>query len=210
MKLKVCGMRDPDNVRELLDQVRPDWMGLIFHPSSSRFVTDEYAAFMKEIAVKKVGVFVNSSLTNILKKIQDFDLSTLQVHGNESVDEVKEIKENTGKEIFKVYAVQDQIQWSILEPYLPYVDYFLFDTFTKAYGGSGRAFNWDLLLDYPFEIPFLLSGGIGLEHVEAIREIQQKVPQMKGVDINSKFEFEAAFKDIGSIKRFKTAIETVS
>lgn len=202
-------MRDPDNVRELLNQVSPDWMGLIFHPNSSRFVTDDYASFMKEIPVKKVGVFVNSSLTNILKKIEDFGLSTLQLHGNESVDEVKETKENTGKEIFKVYAVHDHIQWTALEPYQPYVDYFLFDTFTKAYGGSGRAFNWDLLLDYPFEIPFLLSGGISLEHVEAIRDIHQKVPLMKGVDINSKFELAAAFKDIGSIKRFKTGIETV-
>lgn len=210
MKLKVCGMRNPDNVRELLDQVSPDWMGLIFHPSSSRFVTDEYAAFMKGIAVKKVGVFVNSSLNNILKKIKDFDLSTLQLHGNESAEEVKEIKENTGREIFKVYAVQEEIHWSSLEPYLPHVDYFLFDTFTKAYGGSGRAFNWDLLLDYPFETPFLLSGGISLEHIEAVRDIHQKVPQMEGVDINSKFELEAAFKDIESIKRFKTALESVS
>lgn len=206
MRLKVCGMREPDNVKELLLEVQPDWMGLIFYPPSSRYVSQEFAPFLKNLPIKKVGVFVNSGLSNIMEKIQDFGLSTLQLHGDESVEEVRILKEKTAKEIFKVYSVQEKIHWPKLEPYLPYVDYFLFDTFTDAYGGSGKKFEWELLMDYPYETPFLLSGGISLEHVEAIRNIQDKVPQMLGVDINSKFEIAPGMKDINMIKKFKSLL----
>jgi phosphoribosylanthranilate isomerase len=207
MKLKVCGMRDPENIRKLLDQIQPDWMGLIFHPPSPRLVDGIHADFIKQLKVRKVGVFVNAEISDIEEKIESFGLTTLQLHGEETVYEVSKIKGKTGLEIFKVFSVNDSIDWNLLEGYLPFVDYFLFDTFTKSYGGSGKTFNWELLIGYPFEKPFLLSGGISLDHIEAITNLQSKVPQMKGIDINSKFEIEPGFKNLALIEEFKGEID---
>lgn len=203
MKLKVCGMREPDNIRELVDQIQPDWMGLIFHPSSPRFVNSTNADFIKALDIRKVGVFVNADIADIAEKINSFGLTTLQLHGEEPVDEVMKIKEKTELEIFKVFSVNDSIQWDLLEGYLPFVDYFLFDTFTNSYGGSGKTFNWQLLQDYPFEKPFLLSGGLSLDHLDSIQNLQSQVPQMKGIDINSKFEIEPGYKNLALIDEFK-------
>jgi phosphoribosylanthranilate isomerase len=206
MKLKVCGMREPDNIRQLVGQIQPDWMGLIFHPASPRYVDSIAAEQIREIKVSKVGVFVNAVVSEIEEKIQDFGLSTLQLHGGETVDIVSEIKEKTGLEIFKVFSVDEHIRWDSMEAFLPYVDYFLFDTFTKSYGGSGKTFNWQLLQDYPFDKPFLLSGGINIDHIDAILNLKSSVSQMAGVDINSKFEIKPGLKDVNIISEFKKMI----
>lgn len=199
-------MREPDNIRELIDQIQPDWMGLIFHPPSPRFVDGMHADFIKDFNVRKVGVFVNAEISEIEEKIQSFGLTTLQLHGEETVDIISKIKEKTGLEIFKVFSVNDTIHWELLEGYLPFVDYFLFDTFTKSYGGSGKTFNWQLLKSYPFEKPFLLSGGLSLDQTEGIKNLQSQVPQLKGLDINSKFEIKPGIKDLDLIEDFKGSI----
>jgi phosphoribosylanthranilate isomerase len=207
MKLKVCGMRDPDNVRELYSQINPDWMGLIFYPPSPRYVDDIYADVLKDIPVKKVGVFVDMDWKEIKDKVSTFGLSALQLHGEESVEQVKRIKEKIGLPIIKAVSVHEKVIWEDLKPYLPFVDYFLFDTFTQAYGGSGKTFNWKLLMDYPFEKPFLLSGGLSCDHAALIKSFQQNMPQMIGIDINSKFEMEPGLKDIEMIHELKKKIE---
>ena len=207
MKLKVCGMRESANVKSLVESIQPDWMGLIFYPASPRFVDDIQADWIRETVIKKVGVFVDASFSEIAEKIQKFGLSTLQLHGEESIEEVKKLKDKTGLEIFKVFSIGQNIDWSILEAYLPHVDYFLFDTFTNAYGGSGKTFNWQILLDYPFDKPFLLSGGLSIVHAEAILELQSKIPQLAGVDINSKFEIEPGLKDIDLVSEFKNSLK---
>lgn len=207
MKLKVCGMRDPDNVRELYSQINPDWMGLIFYPPSPRYVDDIYSDALKDIPVKKVGVFVDMDWKEIKDKVSTFGLSALQLHGEESVEQVKRIKEKIGLPIIKAISVNEKVIWEDLKPYLPFVDYFLFDTFTQAYGGSGKTFNWKLLMDYPYEKPFLLSGGLSFDHAELIKNFKQKIPQMAGIDINSKFEIEPGLKDIEMIHVFKKIIK---
>lgn len=199
-------MRDPENIRELIDKIQPDWMGLIFHPPSPRFVDSLHSDFIKGLKVKKTGVFVNAEISDIKERIRSFGLTTLQLHGEETVENVREIKEETELEIFKVFSVDDAIHWDLLEDYLPIVDYFLFDTFTKSYGGSGKAFNWQLLQDYPFDKPFLLSGGINIDHIDSILKLKSTVPQMTGVDINSKFEIEPGNKDLALINEFKWKI----
>lgn len=200
-------MRELANVNDLLDQVQPDWMGLIFYPASPRFVDDIQADWIRETTVKKVGVFVDAAFSEIVEKTQKFGLTTVQLHGDESADEVNKIKEKTGLEVFKVFSIDQKINWNKLEEYLPHVDYFLFDTFTNAYGGSGKTFNWEILLDYPFDKPFLLSGGLNIGHVEAIKDMKSKVPRLAGVDINSKFEIEPGLKEIELITEFKKLIK---
>lgn len=203
MEIKVCGMRDPENIRELIDQVKPDWMGLIFYPKSPRFVSDQSANQIAGFPVKKVGVFVNEAEEEILKRIKDFDLSAVQLHGQETPDFVESLSKRTSAEIWKVISVQDQIDWQSLKSYLPFVSKFLFDTATSAHGGSGQKFDWKVLETYPFDKGFLLSGGLDEESVEEISALAEKLPQLQGVDLNSKFEDSPGMKNIGILKKFK-------
>ena len=203
MKIKVCGMRDPGNIQQLLDRVTPDWMGLIFYEKSPRFVSESLAEKIKVFPVNKVGVFVNESSERMLDFVTAFGLHSLQLHGQEPVSQVRELRENTELEIFKVFSVSDQVDWKKLEDYEPWVDYFLFDTFTVGHGGSGKAFNWQILLDYPLQKPFLLSGGIGLEEIDSVIELGSSIDKMAGVDVNSRFEFSPANKNIEALKQFR-------
>lgn len=203
MEIKVCGMRDPENIRELIDQVKPDWMGLIFYPKSPRFVSDQSANQIAGFPVKKVGVFVNEAEEEILKRIKDFDLSAVQLHGQETPDFVESLSKRTSAEIWKVISVQYQIDWQSLKSYLPFVSKFLFDTATSAHGGSGQKFDWKVLETYPFDKGFLLSGGLDEESVEEISALAEKLPQLQGVDLNSKFEDSPGMKNIGILKKFK-------
>lgn len=206
MEVKVCGMRERENILRLVLEVKPDWMGLIFYPKSPRFVADELAAQVAGIDVKKVGVFVNENLTEILKKIEVFQLSAVQLHGSEPVGFVEELSQKTTVEIWKVVSVREAIDWESLRGYLPFVSKFLFDTATSEHGGSGRKFNWEVLERYPFETGFLLSGGLDEGSAAEVLALAQKVPQLEGVDLNSKFEDAPGLKNIQKLKNFKEKI----
>ncbi len=203
MEIKVCGMRDLENIRELIDQVNPDWMGLIFYPKSPRFVSDQSANQTAGFPVKKVGVFVNEAAAEILKKIRDFDLAAVQLHGHESPEFAELLSKKTSAEIWKVISVQDQIDWKSLEGYIPFVSKFLFDTATSAHGGSGQKFDWAILETYPFDKGFLLSGGLDEVSHEEILALAAKLPQLQGVDLNSRFEEVPGLKNVGRLKKFK-------
>ena len=204
MELKVCGMREAENIRRLISEVKPDWMGLIFYPKSPRYVIDEKAADLKELPVKKVGVFVNESEPEILRKVAQFGLSAIQLHGNESPDFVKSLGEKTKAELWKVISVGAEIHWKSLEDYLPYVSKFLFDTATSAHGGSGKKFDWRVLETYPFDKGFLLSGGLDEESGAEVLALRKQIPRLQGVDLNSKFEDAPGLKNIEKLKNFKS------
>ena len=206
MEMKVCGMRDPENIRSLISEVGPDWMGLIFYPKSPRYVSDEKAADLKEFPVKKVGVFVNESEAEILRKVEQFGLTAIQLHGKESVEFVKDLSEKTNAELWKVISVGSEIEWKSLEGYLPFVSKFLFDTATAAHGGSGKRFDWKVLETYPFDKSFLLSGGLDEESVEDVLALREQIPQLQGVDLNSKFEDAPGVKNIEKLKNFKSRL----
>lgn len=206
MEIKVCGMRDPENIRELMDQVKPDWMGLIFYPKSPRFVSDQSANQFAGFPVKKVGVFVNEEEDQILKRIRDFDLSAVQLHGQETPDFVESLSKKTSAEIWKVISVREQIDWQSLKGYLPFVNKFLFDTATSVHGGSGQKFDWRVLETYPFDKSFLLSGGLDEESVDGILALADKLPQLQGVDLNSRFEDAPGLKNIEKLQKFKKRI----
>ncbi len=206
MKIKVCGMRDSENVKQLIQEVKPDWMGLIFYSKSSRFVPDDFAEKIKVIEVLKVGVFVNESIEFILEKISQFDLSVIQLHGNESPEYVRKLKLKTGKKLWKVISVGESIDWETLRDYVGLIEYFLFDTATSGHGGSGEKFNWKVLESYPFEKGFLLSGGLDEESEKEVLSLADRMPQLIGVDLNSKFEDAPAVKNIEKLKSFKNRL----
>ena len=198
MKLKVCGMKYPENIAELV-KLPIDWMGLIFHEQSPRFVGDLDAAFLQTIpsSIRLTGVFVNKSKEYILDKVEKYRLKTVQLHGSESPVLCKELK-SSGVEVIKAFQVENPDDLRECVFYETACDYFLFDTKTLQYGGSGKKFDWKILSAYSCETPFFLSGGIDLEDIETIKRLKMK--QIHAIDINSKFEIAPGIKDINKIK----------
>ena len=203
MEIKVCGMRERDNCYQLVQEVNPDWIGLIFYPKSPRLVPAESVDWLAELPIKKVGVFVGEEQSEIRSKAALFGLSALQLHGGESVEVVQQLKKDTELEIWKVFGVGENLDWKLMEEFVPHVDRFLFDTATASKGGSGKTFDWRLLKDYPFEKGFFLSGGLRLEHATEVLELGKDIPQLLGVDVNSGFEIAPGLKHIPDLKEFK-------
>ena len=205
MKLKVCGMRDNENIESLI-ALKPDFMGFIFYKKSKRFVAD-FPTTEIPLSIKKVGVFVNESLDTVLDIVEKHNLDCVQLHGNETPEYIDEllhselVSESHPIEVFKAFSVDDSFDFSKTDAYQKVCDYMLFDTKGKDYGGNGVKFNWDVLQKYKGEIPFILSGGITKNDVEEIKKINHSA--FVGLDINSGFEIEPALKNINEIKEFK-------
>lgn len=193
--IKICGMKYPDNILEV-GSLLPDYMGFIFWEKSARYFDGLIPTLPKSI--KKVGVFVNETVVNIIEKVVKYDLQAVQLHGKESVDFCVELRNKLPKgiEIIKVFSIQDEFDFSILQPFEGLCDYFLFDTKGKLPGGNGTTFDWKVLKEYPSKKPFFLSGGIGPEELEAVEEIIKTNLPVYAIDVNSKFEIEPGLKNI--------------
>ena len=227
MIVKVCGMRDADNVQQVA-QLGVDMMGFIFYPKSPRYfkeTEDEFFAFPRtevDKDVKRVGVFVNDTFENIEIQTIRLGLDAVQFHGSESPEFCKNFQvmheefvftqlkpwfEEQGIEVnMKPFKLIKAISVSTAEDiqkykeYVGAVDLFLFDTKCKTVGGSGQQFDWQVLEQYDGDVPFLLSGGIGPEDAEKVKEFHH--PKCVGIDLNSKFEIEPGLKDVEKLKTF--------
>ena len=196
MKLKICGMKYSENILEV-SELLPDYLGFIFWEKSSRYFDGEIPEIARSI--KKVGVFVDATSEEIISKIKKYDLNVVQLHGDESPEFCRNLKMKN-IEIMKVFSVNDDFNFSVLEPFENACDYFLFDTKGKLPGGNGITFNWQILQHYKLTKPFFLSGGIGLNDIEDIKKLNLPI---YAIDVNSKFEIEAGLKNIELLKNFK-------
>ena len=214
MIVKVCGMRDPKNIEALLE-LPIDLMGLIFYKKSSRNVLDSQAAEIVAASgdkVKRVGVFVDEDLDKVIQRVEKFKLEYVQLHGKETPDYCYDLLAKSAKtygcsdelQLIKAFSVDEQFDFSITKGYTAYCKYFIFDTKGKNAGGNGITFDWNLLKQYKRSTPFLLSGGIDAQSAEAIKALD--LPQLAGVDLNSKFEDSPAMKNIDLLKGFLTQI----
>jgi phosphoribosylanthranilate isomerase len=181
-------------------------MGFIFYKASKRFVQelDPLAVSQLSENIAKVGVFVNHDLIEVVQTAKKYSLDLLQLHGSESADYVSALKQQlVGSDIklMKAFGVDENFKFEALEDYERSVEYFLFDTQTPDHGGSGQQFNWDLLNGYRLEKPYFLSGGIGLESIATIKNINDE--RLFAIDVNSKFEIEPGIKDINKLREFK-------
>lgn len=201
MKIKVCGMRDTNNILELI-KLKPDYMGFIFYEKSKRFVTN-FPEVKIPSEIKKVGVFVNETIDKVIEIAEKYKLEAIQLHGNESLEYIEELIVLLIRkvEIFKAFSVDDTFDFSKTDAYQKACDFLLFDTKGKDYGGNGVKFNWQILENYKGTTPFLLSGGISKVDASEIKKISHKA--FVGIDINSGFEIEPALKNIANIKEFK-------
>ena len=206
MKLKICGMKYPENILEV-GALLPDYMGFIFWKKSARYFNGIIPELPKSI--QKVGVFVNATLEEILEKIEKHDLQAVQLHGEESVDFCETLKKKIPKEmeVIKVFSILDTFDFAALKPYEPVCDYFLFDTKGKLPGGNGTTFDWKVLEKYPSSKPFFLSGGIGIEEMETVNEILKTNLPVYAIDVNSKFEIEPGLKNIELLSSFKNNLK---
>ena len=205
MKLKICGMKYPDNILEV-GSLLPDYMGFIFWEKSARYFDGVLPNLPQSI--KKTGVFVNASQEDIVAKVNQYDLQVVQMHGHESVAFCLELKEHLGNtiEIIKVFSVDAEFDFNQLIPFETVCDYFLFFFFLKLPGGNGTTFDWKVLEKYPSQKPFFLSGGIGLDEIDLVNEIVKTDLPIYAIDVNSKFEIEAGLKDKEKLDRFKQKI----
>ena len=211
MKIKVCGMRNSENIQGLI-ALEPDFMGFIFYDKSKRFVAD-FPKVAIPLSIKKVGVFVNESIENVSKLVTEHQLDYVQLHGEESPDYCSELlkaQSNSSSESFQLgimraFSVDENFDFSQTEKFNATCDYFIFDAKGKERGGNGVKFNWDILQNYTGEKPYLLSGGISKNDVNLITEFLQKKENNRcvGLDINSGFEIEPGLKNINDIKEFK-------
>ncbi len=175
-------------------------IGLNFYPPSSRYIPRYDELAIQQIAqdISKVGVFVKEGLKTLQDITQQYGLDYVQLHGDESVDYCRAASQFA--KVIKVFRVDDEFSFSDIKPYETSVDYFLFDTKTTDYGGSGRQFSWDMLQQYQGTKPFLLSGGIGPDDAATIKSIDH--PSFAGIDINSRFELAPAIKSYDMIATF--------
>jgi len=204
MKLKVCGLKHPNNIIAI-QNLKVDFTGFIFYDKSSRNIelTEDVVKTIKKLRTQKVGVFVNENLNEIKRLKKLLDLDYIQLHGNESVEFCKDLQVHA--KIIKVFKVDDAFDFSQCESF-EFSDYFLFETNGKLAGGNGVKFNWKILNRYDLDTPFFLSGGIGVNEIEDLKKI--KHPQLAVVDVNSGFEIEAGLKNIELLKQFKDELQS--
>lgn len=206
-QVKVCGLTKLNQIKELVD-LKVNFLGFIFYEKSPRYVLNHLS--LEQISEinhqAKVGVFVNEDLEKIIEISGQADLNFIQLHGDETEDFISELRQKLNLKIgiIKVIRVGNEIEkvfdYAQTDNYgQTNINYLLFDTDSKAFGGTGKTFDWNILNDIKIPIPYFLSGGISLENVGDLKNINQ---QPIALDINSKFEIEPGNKDLEKIKEF--------
>ena len=231
MKLKVCGMKYQDNIKEVAT-LQPDYLGFIFYEKSARYFQEDIPEISQTI--KKVGVFVDADFNDVIEKIKTHNLQAVQLHGAESPEYCLKLKHHYEEkydeiisskkpdchdfsqkslnykkiEIIKVFSIKDQFNFDDLKPYELVCDYYLFDTKGKLPGGNGYTFDWNILKDYPSTKPYFLSGGIGLDEIENIKSFIKSNASKNcfSIDVNSQFEIEPGLKNIEILQEFKSEL----
>ncbi len=223
-------MKYIENIQQIAE-LNPDYLGFIFYEKSKRNFEGNIPELPKEI--KKTGVFVNEIPEILVSMIEEYQLDAIQLHGDESVEYIRLLKENLQQaeldsashyvqskknrgskrknlnqvQVIKVFGIKDEFNFDVLQPYLEEVDYFLFDTKGKERGGNGTKFDWSVLEQYPFDKPFFLSGGIGPEDIEQIQIVRKTNLPIYALDVNSKFEIKPGLKNTNEVKNFKNKLE---
>lgn len=211
-------MRDADNIRDI-SALGVDMIGLIFYPPSPRYVQQfssgagiipDYAPDMGKTPLR-VGVFVDDMPQNIVTRVYNYKLDYIQLHGNEPRETLENLRATIDPDIkpkikiIKAISVSSAEDIKKYKEYVGAADLFLFDTECKTVGGSGERFDWQVLQAYDGDVPFLLSGGIGPDDAERIKNFHH--PKCIGIDLNSKFEIEPALKDVEKLKQFLVKVK---
>ena len=207
MNVKVCGMRNAQNIQEV-ERLGIDMMGFIFWPRSSRYVSERPAYLPTKC--KRVGVFVDQPLEEVMQTARDYSLDYIQLHGNESPDYLRQLR-SPSFAVIKAFNIATAADFVQTEDYRGLADAFLFDTKGKSVGGNGEKFDWGVLDSYDSDVPFLLSGGICPADAPSVRSLfasgrKPFASKCIGIDLNSRFETAPGMKDAAALRRFLSAL----
>ncbi len=200
MKIKICGMREDDNI-SMVASLNPDYMGFIFYAPSPRCcsgIDPEVIAGLPR-SIEPVMVTVDMNEDDIIRHADKYGFRTVQLHGNESPDMCWSLREH-GFKVVKAFGVRSADNIGAMQKYLGTVDVFLFDTASAAKGGSGKKFDWKILDSYNLDVDFWLSGGIGPDDAEVLKGL--KHPKFSAIDLNSRFEISPGVKDPDLLRTF--------
>jgi phosphoribosylanthranilate isomerase len=200
MKIKVCGMRNVMNIAEI-SMLEPDYIGFIFYERSPRYAGELNHAVLESLFSNtlSVGVFVNATIDHVVETAEYYKLNAIQLHGNETPEYCAELSTKYKCEIIKAFGIKSEDDFANMYEYEYFCKYFLFDTKTNLYGGSGNKFDHNLLTNYKCKKPFFISGGITLDDVANIRDNHHEL--CIGIDVNSGFEISPGLKDVAKIKK---------
>ena len=206
LRIKICGMRDKENIAQLI-KLPIDYIGFIFYTGSLRYAgtkIDPSVLNLIPSTIQKVGVFVNSSIEEVLNIANENQIEIIQLHGNETPEYCDKLSEK-GFTIIKTITANIENFQNKLTDYRFCCNYYLFDTPTIKYGGSGQKFDWKILSHQKFYLPFFLSGGISSDDINNIKNLN--IPGIHAIDLNSKFEIEPGLKNIELIKDFMEKVK---
>ena len=233
-ELKICGMKH--NTAEV-SQLQPDYLGFIFYEGSPRnfegsvpklsskikrvgvFVDANLEYISEKIKKNKLHVIQlhgdeTPEFCQAVNSLGPFDSAqapTTTQNQTMIPDPERsrriEVPVSSGVEVWKVFNIKDQFDFDLLKPYESCVDKFLFDTKGKAKGGNSYTFDWRVLKKYNSAIPIVLSGGIGLPELEAVKNILKTGLPIAVIDVNSKFEIAPGRKDVTKLAEFMTGMQ---
>jgi phosphoribosylanthranilate isomerase len=204
MRIKVCGMTQPDQL-DVLAELGVNFAGFIFYPKSPRFALRQMTTsrIKKENRLNKVGVFVNAGIDDVLQLVDECRLHMVQLHGDETAKYCERMADYVS--VIKAFRLSDNdnIEWMI-RPYMESCDMFMFDTMGAGYGGTGKKFDWGMLRDAEIGKPFFLSGGIEPGDEENLKLFAGEPVgrSLFAVDINSRFEISPGLKDMEKVTKF--------
>ncbi len=196
------------NIAEVAE-LQPEYLGFIFYAKSPRYFDAEEIPPLPP-GVKKVGVFVDEKISRVIELTKKHSLDFIQLHGNESKEYVLDLQWYlvfSKTLVWKAFNLDDYFDFNQLSIFENKVDKFLFDTKGKEKGGNGFTFNWEILKKYTLKKPFILSGGIGMEEVDSLKELLKTELPIHAIDVNSKFEIEPGLKDVSVLKEFQNILQ---
>ena len=199
-KVKICGMTDAATIQTAIDH-KVDYLGFVFYPKSPRNLTPKQAALLtKNIPshINKVAVIVNETDQFIEYIKNDFD--TFQLHGDEDLNRIKELKKKYNKKIIKAIKVTDENSAKKFQQFEDEVDMFLFDS--PAMEKSAK-FNWQILQNLKITKPYLIAGSINIDNVD---EVLKYNPY--GIDVSGGVEKNRGIKCGEKIIKFLDKVKT--
>lgn len=195
-KVKFCGLSRRCDV-EAANRLKPEYVGFVFAPKSSRYVTPEQAAGLKRLlhhSIQAVGVFVGENPETVALLLNNGTIDMAQLHGNETESYMKQLRTLTDKPIIKAFSIDNERDIDGIQAGT--ADYLLLDS---GDGGTGTAFDWSLIRNVG--IPYFLAGGLGSHNVEHAVEMLKPY----AVDVSSGIETDG-YKDKRKMEQFISAV----
>jgi phosphoribosylanthranilate isomerase len=201
--VKICGIKEPETLKAAV-KGGASYIGLVFYPPSPRAVSLDQAITLSGLTpdeIKVTGLFVDPGDDDIRRPAEYAWLDIIQLHGNESPERVRQIKEIFGLPIIKAFRIGSKEDIDKTGEYKEVADWFLFDTKAEDSGlpgGSGKSFDWNMLAGRPVEKPWILSGGLNAGNV--LDALEKLAPDV--IDLSSGLEIQRGEKSPEKISAF--------